>query len=439
MSTIFVSYHRDSEATARDLAADIEALGHSAWFDQELSGGQAWWDQILAKVRACDVFVFVLTQDGLSSTACKREWSYAMDLGKPILPVVPTADIGKISTALLPPALSTVQFVGWLGDDRDSVIRLARAFTSLPPPDPLPDPLPDPPSVPLSYLGGLYQEIDGEATLSYDAQSRLLLELKRGLRDPGTKANSRELLDKLRKRRDILATVAEELDELIGLPNARTEEPIPATQAAPKPPPAKKQARKPAQKPTQKAPAKRPTKRPTAPLKAQPKAQPTARSTERTTAQPMAAESWLRRIVRVLLFGVGGGALGFALCLGIYAADSGDNIFYISNLSVSAGEFYATGTLFWAFVGLVLASRHWHRWSIIWIAAGFLAVVALVVADSGWTGTKSMSGFVYWVDIFSAALIFGAPFGALIGVLSGILLSAFRLIRNVSRRKATAS
>ena len=77
MATIFISYSRNSEAIARDLADDIGALGNSVWFDEELTGGQAWWDRILATILDHDVFVFVLDPESLNSTACEREYKYA--------------------------------------------------------------------------------------------------------------------------------------------------------------------------------------------------------------------------------------------------------------------------------------------------------------------------------------------------------------------------
>jgi hypothetical protein len=110
-------------------------LGHTVWFDHELTGGQVWWDQILAKVRDCDVFIFVLNPEALKSTACKREYSYAHDLGKPILPVLVAEGV---RTNLLPSALSQIQFVDYLKQDRDAAIRLARALTATPAPQPLP-------------------------------------------------------------------------------------------------------------------------------------------------------------------------------------------------------------------------------------------------------------------------------------------------------------
>lgn len=51
--------------------------------------------------------------------------------------------------------------------------------------------------------------------MSYEAQSALLLDLKRGLRDPETQDDARTLLEKMRCRRDILSSIAEEVDELL--------------------------------------------------------------------------------------------------------------------------------------------------------------------------------------------------------------------------------
>lgn len=225
MASIFVSYNRESEVVAGALARDLESLGHSVWFDQQLSGGQAWWDQILASVRKCDVFVFVLSPESLNSVACQREYGYAAALGRPVMPVLVS---GEVSTNLLPPALSQIQFVDYRKQDRDAAFRLARALAVVPPAKSLPDPLPASPEAPISYLGGLTAQLESKAVLSFEEQSALLIDLRRGFRDPATAADSRTLLAKLRRRRDLLAAIAEEIDDLLG----------PARQAPPAPPPA---------------------------------------------------------------------------------------------------------------------------------------------------------------------------------------------------------
>lgn len=212
MENIFLSYNRQSESAAKRLASDLEALGHTVWFDQELSGGQVWWDQILSTVRDCDLFIFLLDPKSLVSTACKREYGYAADLGKPILPILVS---GEVSTTLLPPALSKIQFVDYREQDRDAAFRLARAVGAIPPPGPLPDPLPAPPEVPVSYLGSLTEQVESSSMLSFEEQSALSVELKNCLRDPETTQDTLTLLKRLRRRRDLFATIAEELDELI--------------------------------------------------------------------------------------------------------------------------------------------------------------------------------------------------------------------------------
>ncbi len=212
MAIVFISYNRQVQKIAEALATDIETLGHTAWLDQQLTGGQDWWNKILEAVRGCDVFVFVVDPSSMHSTACQREWGYAADLGKPILPVLVS---DGVSTSLLPPALSQIQFVDYRRSDRDSALRLGRALGAVPPPKPLPDPLPPPPEVPASYLGRVALRVMTDTPLSFEQQSALLLELKSGLSDPMTVADTRELLKTLKKRRELLASIDKEIDVLL--------------------------------------------------------------------------------------------------------------------------------------------------------------------------------------------------------------------------------
>lgn len=224
MAKIFISYNRESEPIARTLADEIEELGHTVWFDHELSGGQAWWDQILATIRDCSVFVFVLSPAGLNSTACKREYTYAAELGKPVLPVLVS---DSVSINLLPPALSKIEYVDYRKQERKTALRLSRALSTVPPPGPLPDPLPKPPDAPISYLGSLTEQVDAPSNLNYQEQAALLADLRRSLRDSESSGDARTLLQKLRKRRDLLATIAEDIDEVLGSVDNRDTIPVP--------------------------------------------------------------------------------------------------------------------------------------------------------------------------------------------------------------------
>jgi hypothetical protein len=236
---IFVSYSRESETAVRALAQDVEALEHTVWFDNDLSGGKAWWEQILAEIRNCQVFMMVLSPDSLRSVACSSEYNYASELGKPILPIL-IAD--GVSTNLLPPKLSQIQFIDYRKQDKTGAINLARALRSLPEAKPLPDPLPTPPAVPLSYLGRITEQIDSAATLDHKEQSAVVSELRRGLRDAETSADARKLLERLRKRDDLLARTGDEIDELLEEVHEDVKRPEPQRPEA-KPEPARAEPR----------------------------------------------------------------------------------------------------------------------------------------------------------------------------------------------------
>lgn len=212
MANIFISYNRKSRVIVESLAQDLGELGETIWFDEDLSGGQTWWNEILQRIRRCDLFVFVMDPDSLNSAACKSEYKYAAELGKSILPILVS---DRVSTSLLPPALSQIQFVDYRVQDRKAALQLARSVATIPPPPPLPDPLPAPPEVPVSYLGKLTTLIDAEADLTFEQQTNLVFQLKRGLNDPGTSQDTCTLLQRLRERRELLATVAAEIDDLL--------------------------------------------------------------------------------------------------------------------------------------------------------------------------------------------------------------------------------
>lgn len=214
MRKVFVSYSRHSESAARNIVGDLDSLGHKPWFDRQLSGGQPWWNEILAAIRDCDLLVLLLDSDTLNSAACKGEYGYALALGKSVLPILVADDF---SVNLMPQELSRIQFVDYREPDRASAIGLARALTTVPPSSPLPNQLPPPPELPASYLASLARMAEVASPISYEEQGAMLLDLRKNMRASDTRNDARLILQKLRCRRDLFATVAEEIDELLGV------------------------------------------------------------------------------------------------------------------------------------------------------------------------------------------------------------------------------
>ena len=122
---------------------------------------------------------------------------------------------GGVSAGLLPPALSKLQHVDYRRQDRQAALAIARAFSNLTPSPPLPSILPDPPDVPILYMGELKDHVDGVAPLGFDAQTALVLKLKEKLRQKTDAKDGRQLLERLRKRPDLFALVAAEIDEAL--------------------------------------------------------------------------------------------------------------------------------------------------------------------------------------------------------------------------------
>lgn len=141
----FLSYSQRHLDRVDLLSQDLRAMGHEAWFDREVTGGRAWWDDILSEIRRADIFVLALTPAALHSLYCRSELSYALALGKPVLPV----QIESVPQHELPPELQSIQVLDGRKSDKMQTLALAKALFRLAPGRPLPDPLPIPPPVPV--------------------------------------------------------------------------------------------------------------------------------------------------------------------------------------------------------------------------------------------------------------------------------------------------
>lgn len=84
----FISYARVNREQVDQLVEILDRSGHDVWIDKEIAGGDDWWQLILDEIEQADVFVFVLSARSSSSMYCQTELRYALDLKKPILPVM---------------------------------------------------------------------------------------------------------------------------------------------------------------------------------------------------------------------------------------------------------------------------------------------------------------------------------------------------------------
>ncbi|MEP7287629.1 MAG: SUMF1/EgtB/PvdO family nonheme iron enzyme [Chloroflexota bacterium] len=90
MARIFISYSRADAQFINELVPLITKVfpNHNIWYDEHITGGEDWWQRILDEIDACDVFIYLLSNDSLASEYCQAEFREALRLHKLGLPVI---------------------------------------------------------------------------------------------------------------------------------------------------------------------------------------------------------------------------------------------------------------------------------------------------------------------------------------------------------------
>ena len=239
---IFLSYARQDAPAIVSISQTIEGVGQELWFDRQLSGGQQWWDVILERIRGCDAFLFLLSPSSAKSKACRLELQYAIGNGRPLLPIM----VANVDARLFPEGLANYQYVDYREATIPSTIALVSALGRLPASGPPKEPPPAPPPVPITYLDDFTVRLDAES-LSLRDQKTLVSDLASYLEDEDDRPAAIELLRTLRRRPDVIESVARDIDRFIaGVSGVRAEpaapevlpvrEPVQATAPTPPPP-----------------------------------------------------------------------------------------------------------------------------------------------------------------------------------------------------------
>lgn len=100
---VFVSYARADKPYCIRIIETLHA--HDVWYDQRLYAGQDWWKEILRRLEWCEVFLYLLSPDSVTSQYCRRELELALRLKRDIIPVMITRD------TLLPENMRDWQYV----------------------------------------------------------------------------------------------------------------------------------------------------------------------------------------------------------------------------------------------------------------------------------------------------------------------------------------
>src|SRR5258708_36786408 len=88
----FISHSSKDNPLGLKLAQDLgQALGDNmaVWYDVKgLRAGTSWWSKIVKEVKACDVFIIIISQPAMDSKWTRREYDMALKQEKLIIPLL---------------------------------------------------------------------------------------------------------------------------------------------------------------------------------------------------------------------------------------------------------------------------------------------------------------------------------------------------------------
>lgn len=88
MNLIFISYKRQDIEFAREVKGAIEAAGFLGWIDENIRGGEEWRLAIDTAIKDSLGVIVIVTPAALGSQYVTYEWSYALGLGKLVIPLI---------------------------------------------------------------------------------------------------------------------------------------------------------------------------------------------------------------------------------------------------------------------------------------------------------------------------------------------------------------
>lgn len=125
MAKIFISYSRIDTEFVKPFVANIARIyGHdNIWYDDKIPGGHKWWQVILKQIEWGDIFIYLLSNDSVTSEYCQAEFEEAQRLQKHII-TIQVRDRTKLDEAL-----SEIQYINMApGEDMsDAYTRLYAA------------------------------------------------------------------------------------------------------------------------------------------------------------------------------------------------------------------------------------------------------------------------------------------------------------------------
>jgi len=127
---LFISYTHDDLDQVTELAEELRARGHEPWFGEKLMPGDDWQADLRRAIGDSDALVYTLSPHSAVKEWCRWECAQAIQLNKPILPILlrPTPGIPAVLGSYPVPDFAggaTEAFV----NDLNTILGHVEAFT----------------------------------------------------------------------------------------------------------------------------------------------------------------------------------------------------------------------------------------------------------------------------------------------------------------------
>jgi hypothetical protein len=85
---IFIAYSREDREYASHLASELVKRGLSPWIDDQIVVGADWLQNLEENITSSSAIIVIMTEDSRESEWVRRELGFAMQLNKPIFPIL---------------------------------------------------------------------------------------------------------------------------------------------------------------------------------------------------------------------------------------------------------------------------------------------------------------------------------------------------------------
>jgi hypothetical protein len=84
---VFVCYAHDERDAVLAEVAWLRGRGFEVWYDEAIEAGSRWSEDLAQAVEGCAAFLYFLSPRSVASRYCLDEVHYALECGRPIVPV----------------------------------------------------------------------------------------------------------------------------------------------------------------------------------------------------------------------------------------------------------------------------------------------------------------------------------------------------------------